>query len=177
MLHHRPPLLFLHAHEIEPADVSPPPIPRQPAGGHARQDHPLAEAYRLCRRPAAGASPALHLDEGDDPVPPGHEVQVVPAEAEAVRLDPPATGSEIGQGRQLPAEATAVATVAPLGDGDEPLTGRHGRKMAWPGARVGIVSARAAPFLLALRMLSHVVLASLARHRQIGSDPCLRLPP
>ena len=103
--------------------------------------------------------------------------QAVQEFREAVRLDPPAAGSEIGQRRQLPSEATAVATVAPLGDGDEPLTGRHGRKMAWPGARVGIVSARAAPFLLALRMLSHVVLASLARHRQIGSDPCLRLPP
>ena len=152
MLHHRPLPPLPHAHEIEPADVSPPPVPRQPAGGHPRQDHSLAEAHRLRRRPAADASPALHLDEGDDPVPPGHEVQVVPAEAEAVRLDPPAAGREIGQRRQLPAETAAVAAVAPLGDGDETLSGWHGGEdgAAAPGERDrfgarGTLTARAVP--------------------------------
>ena len=104
--------------------------------------------YRLRRRAAARSSTTLHFDEGNHPVAPDHEVHIVAAEAEAVRFDAPTAGSEVGEGGKLPAKALPVATVSPHRDGNEALSGRHGRKMHCPAGPGGIVWARAAPLLL-----------------------------
>jgi hypothetical protein len=97
---------------------------------------------------ASAGVTTLHFDEGNHPITPDHEVHIMAAEAEAVRFDAPTAGSEVRESGKLPAEALPMATVSPHRDGNEALSGGHGRKMHCPAGPGRIVWPRAAPLLL-----------------------------
>lgn len=85
-------------HAIEGDDVEAVLVPglavaEQPGPGEPLEGGPLAEGDRLDARATGGRAAALDLDEGDQRTQTGDQVEVVPAESEAMGLDSPAAPS------------------------------------------------------------------------------------
>jgi hypothetical protein len=112
--------------QVEAIGIARAAIAMAPDERHAPDGVPFEGADRLDGRPADTRLPRLHLDECDHAAAPGHQVEIVPAEAKTVRLDLPSARSEIGDGRALAGDTSAVAPIGPLADWNEASSGSHG---------------------------------------------------
>ena len=101
-------------------------MPEQPDGGHPRDIALFALADRLDRRTAAAGAAGLYFHEGHHVPLPDHEIEIVPAQLEAVRLDRPAAGGKKSASDLVPVEAEQLALIFPLGCRDEAAGARHG---------------------------------------------------
>jgi len=102
-----------------------PSMPEQPDGGDPGDIPLLAPADRFDGRPTAAGAPGLHLHEGHCIPLPDHEIEIVAAQLESVRLDRPAAGGKKPDGDLLAAEAEELALIFPFGGWNEAAGARH----------------------------------------------------
>ena len=100
---------------IEPVAVAPSTESEPPDLGHSGQHLSLAPADRFPPRPEAVAPAGLHLDERHQRTAADDQIEVVVANPESVRLDPPAGRREHAARGGLAVEAEAMAGVARVG--------------------------------------------------------------
>ena len=82
------------------------------------------------------------LDERHEVPSADDQIEIVPAQAEAVRLHVPAAGGEVRDGRTLPRDSAALALVGPPGDRNEASAGSHGTRISAARRRGRTESAR-----------------------------------
>src|SRR3954447_6310379 len=90
-----------HQQQIDPIFVFPVTMPEKPAIGHPGDVSLLPSAYRLEPAPIIARAPGFHFDERHQPTLADHQINIVMPQAEAVRLDRPATGGEKCDGEPL----------------------------------------------------------------------------
>jgi hypothetical protein len=89
-----------------------------------------------------GRPASLDLDERHQMPTADDEIQIVPAQAEPVRLHVPATGRQVGDRRTLSRETPALPLVRPLCDRHEASAGSHGTRISAAWCRRCTESAR-----------------------------------
>ncbi len=115
-------------HQVEPVLVVRPAMAKPPEFTNPSNDAAFAPSDRFHRRTAGEGAPCLDLDERDQPIPPGHEIEIVPAPSVPMGFDVPTTSSEVGQGRPFARQSAPLPCVLPLGDGNEPPGLAHARE-------------------------------------------------
>src|ERR1043165_6101311 len=95
----------------EPIHIIPPPEPQRPKCRHLPDDRLLPPRDRLERGAARCPPPRLHLPERHPPRPPHDQVDVMPPQLEAVRLDIPPRAREVRQRQALPLEPPELALI------------------------------------------------------------------
>lgn len=138
---------FLDGDEVEPEPVGGEPEPHPPELGEAAKHGTFSVSDCLLRMSEAKRGAGLDLDKGHQVPKPGHEIQVVMSEPEAMGLDTPTRLQQVCDGDSLPCVAPAMPGVGPLRDRDgragschETSLRRVGRRSITGTAPDGIVS-------------------------------------
>lgn len=131
----------LNRHEVEPVLILGSAMPEQPDAGDPRDITLLPPAHCLESAAAQSGASSLHLDEGDCSTPPDDEVDVMTTQLEAMRLDRPAAGCEIGNGDPFTLETEQMTRIFPFGDRDEPAGRAHAQWYALPPGPENLLAA------------------------------------
>lgn len=113
-------------HQVKPILVSGTSVAEHPHGSHPGNVALLAPADRFEAGSADRGAPSLHLDKGHRPAFSDHEIDIVPAELEAMSLDRPAARREEGYGGPLPVHTEQLALVFPFVNRNEAAAVSHG---------------------------------------------------
>src|SRR5688500_11076534 len=110
-----PPTHIPDRQHVESVRIPHAPMPKPPQHGHLAQLVALEHADRFDRPSTDVRAPGLDLDERHEVPSADDEIEIVPPQAEAVRLHVPAAGGEVRDGRTLSRESSALALVGPPG--------------------------------------------------------------
>lgn len=121
--------------DVKPVPVALPPESRPPALRRPGQRPEFLPTKGLERVATGQRGAGLDLDEDHELPAPDDEINIVTADAETVPFHIPSPGGQPGERELLAAEATDVARVGPIDNGNKGA-GRHERKIV-PGLRMG----------------------------------------
>jgi hypothetical protein len=119
--------MLVHRDDVKPVLVALSPVTEAPNRCHFRDDRLFPPVYRLKGTSAYDRTPGLDLYEGHRTTPAGNKVDVMATEFEAMGLDVPAAGDQIGYGRSLSPESSDLPEVFPFRRWDEASGAGHGR--------------------------------------------------
>jgi hypothetical protein len=122
-----PTLVFVHGDDIESVLVILSPETETPYRRYFRDDRLLPPVDRFHWASPHHRPSGLNLDKNHGIAPAGDQVNVVAAELEAVSLDVPATGYQVGNGGAFSPESPDLPEVFPLRCRDEAADAGHGR--------------------------------------------------
>jgi hypothetical protein len=115
----------LNGHQVKATLVRRPPMPEQPDASHASDVALFSPAHRLQPAAAHTRAPSLDLHERHSTTSPDDQIDIVTPQPEAMGLDTPAAGRQIGDGHALAFEAEQLPRILPVGDRGEPAGYGH----------------------------------------------------